>query len=181
MMSMSRKAGLALLGLTLVTAGCRKQPPPAAATPPQAPAPQTQTQMASAPAPAAPVDNSALETRIRGTLEQMVFFDYDDSSIRADSKEILDAKIPLLRQYTGFTIVVEGHADERGSTEYNLALGTRRAATVMDYLTGFGLNASRFRTFSYGEERPLVQGEGESAWARNRRAEFRVSGGITER
>jgi peptidoglycan-associated lipoprotein len=130
----------------------------------------------------APTNNNAqLEATIRGTLEQMVFFDYDSSSIRADSKQTLDSKVPLLRQYTGFTIVIEGHADERGSTEYNLALGTRRAASVMDYLVGFGLDGGRFRTFSYGEERPVAPGSNEAAWSRNRRAEFRVSGGITER
>jgi peptidoglycan-associated lipoprotein len=130
----------------------------------------------------APTNNNAeIERVIRGTLEQMVFFDYDSSSIRADSKQTLDAKVPLLRQHTGFTIVIEGHADERGSTEYNLALGTRRAASVMDYLVGFGLDTGRFRTFSYGEERPLAPGSDEAAWSRNRRAEFRVSGGITER
>jgi peptidoglycan-associated lipoprotein len=179
-MSLSRKAGLALLGLTLVAAGCRKQPPPAVAATPQAPPATTQApvqQVSNTPT----TNNEAEVARVRGILEQMVFFDYDDSSIRDDSKSLLDAKIPLLRQYGGVTIVVEGHADERGSTEYNLALGTRRAVAVMDYLTGFGINASRFRTFSYGEERPLAQGEGESVWARNRRAEFRVSGSISER
>jgi peptidoglycan-associated lipoprotein len=180
-MSLSRKTGLALLGLTLVAAGCRKEPPPAVATTPQAPPPTTQAPVQQVSNPQPTNNNAQLEAQIRGTLEQMVFFDYDDSTIRDDSKQLLDAKIPLLRQYTGFTIVIEGHADDRGSTEYNLALGTRRAVAVMDYLTGFGLSANRFRTFSYGEERPLAPGEGESAWARNRRAEFRVSGGITER
>jgi peptidoglycan-associated lipoprotein len=136
--------------------------------------------VAATPAPPPP-DNTALERQIRGTLEQMVFFDFDSSNIRADSRQILDSKVPLLRQYNGFSIVVEGHADERGSTEYNLALGNRRAAAVVDYLVGFGLSANRFRTFSYGEERPLAQGSDESAWSRNRRAEFRVSGGLTER
>jgi peptidoglycan-associated lipoprotein len=178
-MSFSRKAGLAILGLTLVTAGCRRNPPETVATPPQAPPPATTQPVATTPPPPPP-DNSALERQIRGTLEQMVFFDYDSSSIRADSRQTLDAKVPLLRQYTGFTIVVEGHADERGSTEYNLALGSRRAASVVDYLVGFGLQGNRFRTFSYGEERPLAMGSDESAWARNRRAEFRVSGGMTE-
>ena len=180
-MSLTRKAGLALLGLTLVAAGCRKQPPPAAvATPPAAP-PAAPTAAPVAQAPAPTNNNAQLEQQVRGTLEQIVFFDYDDSSIRDDSKRLLDAKIPLLRQYTGFTMVIEGHADERGSTEYNLALGTRRAAAVMDYMTGFGLGGNRFRTFSYGEERPLVQGSDESAWSRNRRAEFRVSGSISDR
>lgn len=179
-MSFSRKAGLVLLSLTLVTAGCRRNPPETVATPPQAPPPPAAQPVANNPAPP-PVDNSRLEAEIRGTLEQMVFFDYDSSDIRADSRQTLDTKVPLLRQYTGFTIVVEGHADERGSTEYNLALGNRRAAAVMDYLVGFGLASNRFRTFSYGEERPLAMGSDEAAWARNRRAEFRVSGGITER
>jgi peptidoglycan-associated lipoprotein len=178
-MSLSRKAGLALMGLTLVAAGCKKEPPPQVVTPPQAP-PQAAQPTAATP-PAAPNNNAALEAQVRGTLEQMIFFDYDDSSIRSDSRQILDTKVPLLRQYTGFTIVIEGHADERGSSEYNIALGNRRAASVMQYLVGFGLEPGRFRTLSYGEERPLAPGSNEAAWSRNRRAEFRVSGGISER
>lgn len=178
-MSLSRKAGVALLGLTIVVSGCRKQAPAEVVATPT-PAPQTTAPQAPT-APSTPtVNNAALELEVRGTLEQMVFFDYDDSSIRADSRQLLDAKVPLLRQYTGFSIVIEGHADERGSTEYNLALGTRRAVSVMEYLVGFGLAPQRFRTLSYGEERPLAQGQSESAWSRNRRAEFRVSGGITQ-
>jgi peptidoglycan-associated lipoprotein len=118
---------------------------------------------------------------VRGTLEQMVFFDLDESTIRDDSKQLLDAKIPLLRQYGALAMVIEGHADERGSTEYNLALGTRRAVAVQEYLVGFGLDGTRFRTFSYGEERPLAPGSDESAWSRNRRAEFRVNGSISDR
>jgi peptidoglycan-associated lipoprotein len=109
----------------------------------------------------------------------MVFFDYDAASIRTDSRDLLDAKVPVLRDHSGFTITIEGHADERGSTEYNLALGMRRAVSVMEYLVGFGLSPQRFQTFSYGEERPLMQGQGENVWSRNRRAEFRVSGGVT--
>jgi peptidoglycan-associated lipoprotein len=180
-MSFSRKAGLALLSLTLVAAGCRRNPPETVTTPPQAPPPASTQPVAAAPAPPPANNNAALEAQIRGTLEQMVLFDYDSSNIRSDSRQILDGKVPLLRQYNGFSIVIEGHADERGSTEYNLALGNRRAAAVVDYLVGFGLSADRFRTFSYGEERPLAQGSDESAWSRNRRAEFRVSGGLTER
>jgi len=174
-MAHSRQAALALLAFTMIAGGCRKTPPPPVAAPAEsAPA-------ATAPAaPATPaVDPNAArlaeEQRARGVLEQRVFFDYDDASLRSDSRQLLDSKVPLLRQYPSFTMMIEGHADERGSTEYNLALGMRRAETVVQYLVGFGLEAQRFRTVSYGEERPLAQGQGESAWSQNRRAEFRVN------
>ena len=72
---------------------------------------------------------------------------------------------------------IEGHADDRGSTEYNLALGNRRASALREFLTGFGLSESRFSIVSFGEERPLSNGSGEAAWARNRRGEFEVTAG----
>lgn len=173
----SRNAVLALMGLVLLTTACRRTPPPPAAAPAQ---PGQATAQPAPTSPAADPDASrrAEEERARGVLAERVYFDYDDASLRADSRQTLDVKVPLLRQYPGFTLTIEGHADERGSTEYNLALGTRRAATVRDYLVGFGLESRRFRTISYGEERPLAQGSGESAWSQNRRAEFRVDGTI---
>jgi len=126
--------------------------------------------------------NSTAEAtnRARAILEERVQFDYDDANLRADAQEALGRKVPILRANPGLRIMIEGHADERGSLEYNLALGMRRANAVRDYLTGFGIAASQFETNSMGEDRPLDSSSNESAWARNRRAEFMiVAGGQT--
>lgn len=118
------------------------------------------------------------EASRRATLAEVVYFDYDRSEIRADSRAVLDRKARVLREAPTVRIRIEGHADERGSTEYNLALGSRRAEAVRAYLTGVGVNASRLETISYGEGRPAQMGSNEAAWARNRRAEFGVLAGI---
>jgi len=107
----------------------------------------------------------------------MVNFDYDESRIRTDAEQVLQRKIPILRTNAGVTLRVTGHADERGSVEYNLALGLRRANAVRDYLGGFGITASRITTETAGEDRPLDRGTTEAAYARNRRAEFVITGG----
>jgi peptidoglycan-associated lipoprotein len=115
--------------------------------------------------------------RARAILEEIVHFDYDESSIRADAQEALARKVPILRANPNVQIRIAGHADERGSVEYNLALGMRRANAVRDYLAGFGIDVSRFETVSMGEDMPLDPRSNEQAWARNRRAEFTVTGG----
>jgi peptidoglycan-associated lipoprotein len=115
--------------------------------------------------------------RARAILEETVHFDYDDSSIRADAQEVLARKVPLLRANPGVRLRVTGHADERGSVEYNLALGMRRAGAVRDYLAGFGIDADRFEITSLGEDMPLDRRSNEQAWALNRRAEFAVTAG----
>lgn len=113
----------------------------------------------------------------RNTLTEMVFFDYDQSEIRSDAQNVLRSKIPLLQANPQVRLRIEGHADERGSTEYNIALGTRRAQSVVTFLTGFGLSANAFTILSYGEERPIEAASTEAAWARNRRAEFVITEG----
>jgi len=113
----------------------------------------------------------------RSILTEMVHFDFDRSDIRPDARETLQRKVAVLRANPGVTLAIEGHADERGSVEYNIALGLRRANAVKDYLVGFGLDASRFETQTFGESRPLDPASNEAAWARNRRAEFRITGG----
>ncbi len=123
-------------------------------------------------------EREAAETaRARATLEEMVFFDYDESDLRSDAQETLARKVAVLRANPNVTLRITGHADERGSIEYNLALGLRRANAVKDYLAGFGITATRFSTETMGEDRPLDPGSNESAWARNRRAEFAITGG----
>ena len=113
----------------------------------------------------------------RATLEAVVQFEYDESEITAAAERILRAKLPILRSSPTVRLRLEGHADERGSTEYNLALGSRRAESVRDFLSGFGISADRFTTTSFGEERPVVNRSDEVAWAQNRRVEFVITGG----
>lgn len=112
--------------------------------------------------------------RVTSVLKERVHFDFDRSEIRPDAEEILQRKVTVLREYPGVELRVEGHADERGSNEYNLALGQRRAESVRRYLVSFGLTPERFETISYGEERPLVNESNEEAWAMNRRADFEI-------
>ena len=113
----------------------------------------------------------------RATLEAVVRFDYDESVITAAAERLLRAKLPILRNSPTVRLRFQGHADERGSTEYNLALGSRRAESVRDFLSGFGISADRFTTTSFGEERPAVNRSDEVAWAQNRRVEFVITGG----
>ena len=115
--------------------------------------------------------------RARETLATRVHFDFDQSMIRGDQQTILTSQVAVLRAHPQVRLRITGHADERGSTEYNLALGQRRAQAVKDFYTTSGLDASRFEVVSLGEERPLASGSTEEAWAQNRRAEFTITGG----
>ncbi len=101
------------------------------------------------------------------------YFDYDSSSIRADARPVLRANAEALRR-DGTRVTIEGHCDDRGDEEYNLALGERRAAAVKRYLANLGVAAGNMRTLSYGEAKPAAKGSNESAWRWNRRAEFRA-------
>lgn len=101
-----------------------------------------------------------------------MYFEYDQSALSAESRATLDAKVPALQARPAFRIRITGHTDERGSSEYNLALGLRRAAELKAYLVSSGIDASRIDISSMGEERPAAQGSTEAAWAQNRRAEF---------
>jgi peptidoglycan-associated lipoprotein len=120
---------------------------------------------------------SAARDEAQSTLEDMVHFDYDESAITAEAEQILRRKIPILRSSPTVRLRLEGHADERGSTEYNLALGSRRAESIRDFLSGFGIAGDRLMTTSFGEERPLVNSADETSWAQNRRVEFSITGG----
>jgi peptidoglycan-associated lipoprotein len=182
---MNAKITASGLTLVIVMAACGGKPVP----PPPAPA-QTQAPPVAA-RPATPTNDAAARQReadaarqreaelasMRATLAEMVFFDYDRSEIRADSRAMLDRKARVLRDQPAVRIRIEGHADERGSTEYNLALGSRRAESVKSYLAGLGIGVGRIETTTYGESRPLARGSDEAAWARNRRAEFAVTAG----
>ena len=114
---------------------------------------------------------------VRAMLAMMIHFDFDRSNIRSEDQATLDGKIAILRANGALRIRVSGHCDERGSDEYNLALGNRRATAVKQYLVNQGIDASRIEIVSYGEERPMAMGATEDAWAQNRRAEFEILAG----
>jgi len=103
-----------------------------------------------------------------------VHFDFDRYDIRPDAARILDANVRWMKANPGSLVLIEGHADERGTNEYNLALGERRAKAAMNYLVGQGVPAGRFTVISYGEEQPVCQERTEACWARNRRTHFLV-------
>jgi peptidoglycan-associated lipoprotein len=113
----------------------------------------------------------------RATLSERIHFDYDMAEIRPDAERILRGKLNILRASPSVMLRIEGHCDDRGSNEYNDALGNRRAQAVVDFFTGFGLDASRFAIVSFGEDRPMAMAENEDAWAQNRRAEFIITAG----
>ncbi len=181
-------AGMLLLG------ACRNEPPP-----PPAPTGPTEEELAQRRADSiarvraeeearrrAEEEARAAEARRRAveaaqnTLRQTVYFDYDMSEIRPDAERVLQQKVAILRNSPQVRMQIEGHADERGSNEYNLALGNRRAQAVVDFFVNFGLDANRFSIISYGEERPAAMGHDEAAWSQNRRAEFNITAGMND-
>ena len=114
---------------------------------------------------------------VRTTLASMIHFDLDKSNIRSDDMGALDQKVAILQANPDLRIRIGGHCDERGSDEYNLALGNRRAQSAKQYLVSHGIDAGRIETQSWGEEKPMVDGHDESAWSQNRRDEFEVISG----
>ncbi|MFQ5894861.1 MAG: peptidoglycan-associated lipoprotein Pal [Nitrospinota bacterium] len=110
--------------------------------------------------------------------KELIHFDFDKSELRPDAQEILKRKARFLLRYADIRIQIEGHCDERGTNQYNLALGQRRATSAKNFLASLGVRAERISTISYGEERPLDPGKGETAWAKNRRAKFNITGGV---
>jgi peptidoglycan-associated lipoprotein len=108
-----------------------------------------------------------------------VYFDLDSYEIRPEAFPRLDAQVAWLQRYPGVTVRIEGNADERGTREYNLALGARRAESIRGYLVDRGVNAGRIDTISYGKERPIAAGSNEEAWARNRNGHTAIVSGAT--
>ncbi|MCC7053540.1 MAG: OmpA family protein [Gemmatimonadaceae bacterium] len=121
--------------------------------------------------------SSAESANLRALLEAAVLFEYDASEITEPARATLDAKLPILRTNMGLRIRISGHTDSRGSDEYNLALGLRRAASTRKYLSDRGIAADRIDIVSFGEERPAAAGEDDGAFAQNRRAEFEILAG----
>ncbi|MBI4719676.1 MAG: peptidoglycan-associated lipoprotein Pal [Chitinivibrionia bacterium] len=101
-----------------------------------------------------------------------IFFDYDKYTLKPEAKATLEMNAKALKNQTSAPITIEGHCDERGTEDYNMALGEKRAKAAMDYLVSLGVSASRFTIISYGESRPFEPGHSEAAWAKNRRAHF---------
>ncbi len=99
-----------------------------------------------------------------------VFFNYDSFELDSDAQELLQDQVAWLKQHSGVSVIIEGHCDERGTREYNLALGEKRAQSVKNYLIGLGISSDRVSTISYGKERPAVVGSNDGAWAQNRRS-----------
>src|SRR6266550_3816649 len=119
---------------------------------------------------------------VKTLLATLIHFDYDKALIRGGDASVLDQKVSILQANPALRIRISGHCDERGSDEYNLALGNRRATAAKQYVVSHGIDGSRIETVSYGEERPLAQGHDEEAWAQNRRDEFEIlSGGESSR
>jgi peptidoglycan-associated lipoprotein len=132
---------------------------------------------AEAAARAAAANDTPSASELANVLAQKVYFDYDRDELRDDARAVLDAKVPILLANPGITVEITGHTDERGTAEYNLALGQRRAAQVKRYLTAKGIPDSRLTAQSLGDSQPAVDGTDESAYQQNRRAEFQPSGG----
>ena len=99
-----------------------------------------------------------------------VFFNYDSAELDADAQELLQDQVAWLKQYSDVSVIIEGHCDERGTREYNLALGEKRAQSVKNYIISLGISSDRISTISYGKERPAVVGSNDGAWAQNRRS-----------
>lgn len=113
----------------------------------------------------------------------LVYFSTDQTDLSPEAQQTLDKQSQWLRQYPQYTITIEGHADERGTREYNIALGAKRATSVRNYLSSHGVNASRMRTISYGKERPVAVCDDISCWSQNRRAQTVLNSGgqLTQR
>jgi peptidoglycan-associated lipoprotein len=156
------RIALALAALVLVS-GCKKDPPATPYVP--------QNTVSEAP-PAPPAAVQELKRNF-----ERVNFEFDSAVLTADAKRALAANAAILQAYPEITVEVQGHCDERGTIEYNLALGDRRARSVQEQLTLAGVSPSRIRVVTYGEERPLVSGHEDSVWSQNRRAEFRILSG----
>jgi peptidoglycan-associated lipoprotein len=124
-----------------------------------------------APPPPPPATNATLEEMFMKEVQD-AYFDLDKADIRSDARAALAKTADFLRNYPQVKVVVEGHCDERGSTEYNLALGDRRAAAVKQYLVSLGIGADRMSTVSYGKEKPFCTESNEDCWQRNRRGHF---------
>jgi peptidoglycan-associated lipoprotein len=182
-MMLNPRIGLLAVAVLAVVTACGRRAQPQAPVPQDAPPVRAAgpTNTGGGDDAAASPDAAAVILAKRTTLQEVVHFDYDRSDIRQDAAAVLTRKLPVLREDAAIRLRIEGHADERGSIEYNLALGMRRAQAVKDYLANFGVDATRLQVASMGEDRPADPGRTEAAYARNRRAEFAITAGLEAR
>jgi len=161
-----------MLAALVLSVGCAKKKAPEPTTPPPAP---TNQNPVPTPAPAPDTTSQAPTPATVSEADfQPVFFDLDQSTLNERGRVALDADAKVLRDNPTAHVVIEGHCDERGTVEYNQALGERRAAAARDYLIAAGIAADRLEVISYGKERPFSEAHDESGWSQNRRAQFRV-------
>jgi len=177
---------LALSFALAAAAACHKNPPPQAPAPPPPPPAASPTPPPAPPPPpprATPAPTPLTEEEIfaRKSLAELsaelsdVYFDYDKSEVRDDARGALQKNADWMKRWTTTQVTVEGHCDSRGTAEYNLALGTRRATAVKEYLVNLGIPAARLTVVSKGKEQPVCTEESESCWPRNRRGHFIVT------
>jgi peptidoglycan-associated lipoprotein len=180
---------VALAALITAVACGKKTPPVARPAPPPAPSDNTTSSRTPLPpesvrepvmVPAEPVRDDAISSASLDDLNKSsplkpVYYELDSSDLTPANQKALDENAVLLRRYASWTVTVEGHADERGTAEYNLALGERRAIAARAYLVSLGIAADRLRTISYGKEFPFDPGHDEAAFAKNRRAHFVIT------
>jgi peptidoglycan-associated lipoprotein len=191
-MTAARSIATLVAAAALITAvACGKKTPPVARPAPPAPASTGPTAPSRPPAPPEPVreptlvppepvrddaiSSASLDDLNKNSPLKPVYFELDSSDLTAANQKTLDEDAALLKRYTSWTVTVEGHCDERGTAEYNLALGERRAIAARAYLISLGIAADRLRTVSYGKEFPFDPGHDESAFAKNRRAHFVIT------
>jgi peptidoglycan-associated lipoprotein len=180
----------ALVVVSLALGGCapkkppvaRPLPPPPPTTPEAPPPPPPPAPVAERPVVAPPpivedpMASRSIDELNRDSPMRVVYYGYDTAELSAEARTALDANGAVLKKYPSWTVTIEGHCDERGTAEYNLALGERRAAAAQSYLVALGVPASRVKTVSYGKEFPFDPGHDEAAWAKNRRAHFVITG-----
>ncbi len=169
---------LALVGLAAATlAACASQPKPGPgpAPPPPPPPPPPATVPPPPPVTSQVVPGSVQDFVVN--VGDRVYFDFDQYNVRSDAQPVLAAQSAWLNRYPAVQVRIEGNCDERGTREYNLALGARRANSVREFLVAHGVNPNRITTISYGKERPIDPGVGEEAWQHNRNAHTAITGG----
>ena len=188
-LSIRRTAFLLLLLVTMAAGACGKKtppvsrpipPPPSGSTtvtpPPEPPAPAPEpTTVPPEPVAEDSIAAGSIDDINRNSPLKPVFYGLDVAEVDAEGQKILQDNADLLRRYATWQISIEGHCDERGTAEYNLALGERRAVSARNYLVSLGIPADRVKTVSYGKEFPFDPGHSEEAWSKNRRAHFVVT------
>jgi len=172
MMSTSNHLKLAAMAAVLVVAGCASKPKPAPEAPPPPPPPSSavQGQVESTVVPGSVQD-------FRVNVGDTVHFEYDKYTVTSEDRDVLQRQAAWLQKYPQVRVTVEGHCDERGTREYNLALGARRANAVKEYLVNLGVSSARVGTISYGKERPICTESNESCWSQNRRGVTTITSG----